>query len=35
MKSNGKGMTKEFSRASAYAELYERFCNASNEMYAT
>lgn len=35
LRSNGKGMTKQFSRASGYAELYERFCNASNEMYAT
>lgn len=25
--SNGKGMTKEYSLASCYAELYERFCN--------
>lgn len=27
IQSNGKGMTKEFCLASAYAELYERFCN--------
>lgn len=26
-KSNGKGMTKDYCRASGYAELYERFCN--------
>ena len=25
--SNGKGLNKEFSLASGYAELYERFCN--------
>ncbi len=28
-------MTKQFSLASGYAELYERFCNGSNEIYAT
>lgn len=27
LSSNGKGMTEEFSFASGYAELYERFCN--------
>jgi ribosomal protein S12 methylthiotransferase accessory factor YcaO len=35
MHSNGKGMTKDFCLASAYAELFERFCNNSNEAYAT
>ena len=27
LQTNGKGMQPEFARASAYAELYERFCN--------
>lgn len=27
--SNGKGMTEEYSLASGYAELYERYCNRS------
>lgn len=27
LQSNGKGMTKLFSLASGYAELYERYCN--------
>lgn len=27
LQANGKGMTKEFSLASGYAELYERYCN--------
>ena len=26
---NGKGMTKEYSRASGHAELYERYCNGN------
>ena len=28
--SNGKGMTRDYCLASGYAELYERFCNWSN-----
>ena len=27
LSSNGKGITKDYARASGYAELYERFCN--------
>ena len=27
LKTYGKGVTKEFARASGYAEMYERFCN--------
>jgi len=27
---NGKGMTQLFSKASGYAELYERYCNFCN-----
>ena len=27
LKTYGKGITKEFARASGYAEMYERFCN--------
>lgn len=30
MQTNGKGMTEAYSQASAYAELYERFCNKTN-----
>lgn len=30
MQTNGKGMTELYSQASAYAELYERFCNKTN-----
>ena len=27
LRSNGKGMTESYSKASGYAELYERYCN--------
>lgn len=30
LQANGKGMTELYSQASAYAELYERFCNKTN-----
>lgn len=30
LKSNGKGLSEEFCLASAYAELYERYCNYAN-----
>lgn len=30
LQTNGKGMTEAYSQASAYAELYERFCNKTN-----